>query len=145
MGRLQGNGSLVEGVIPTRYKRTPCPSVGSVYVWLRDGAGPYYFALTAVNTAGTGSTVNIEVMGSGQTNWTSLVQDPNYTAQRPQERYGAWTLPQGDGPVNPPVALRLTSPTGEQLVVPNAITSYTPPSTAITGFYYIDLGVQFTN
>lgn len=144
MGRLQGNGSLAEGVIPIRYKRVPCPAPGNVYLWLRDGAAPYYFSMSAVNTNGVGSVVNVEVMGSGQTNWTSLKRDPNYTESRPQERYGAWVVPQGTGPFNPPIGVRITSPDGQQIVNTEAITSFTPPATAPAGFWYIDMGVQFT-
>lgn len=145
MGRLQGNGSLASGVIPTRYKRIPCPTPGNIYIWLRDGGAPYYFALSAVNTAGVGSIVNIEVQGSGSTTWTSLVRDPNYTEARPQERYGGWTIPKGSGPFNVPIMVRITSPTGEVVVGKNAITSFTAPSSAPSGFWYIDLGVQFTS
>lgn len=145
MGRLQGNGSLTAGVIPTRYKRIPCPTPGNIYLWLRDGGGPYYFALSAVNTAGIGSVTNIEVQSYGTTTWTSLIHDPNYTESRPQERYGSWTLPQGAGPFNLPIAVRVTSPTGEQVVSMDAITSFTAPASAPAGFYYIDLGVQFSS
>lgn len=113
MGRLQGNGSLAAGVIPTRYKRIPCPNPGNVYLWLRDNGGPYYFALTVVNTAGVGSVVSVEIMGYGGTTWTPLIHDPNYTEARPQERYGAWVMPQGSGPYALPIAVRITSPTGE--------------------------------
>lgn len=144
MGRLQGNGSLDQGVIPIRYKRVPCPKPGNVYIWLRDGAGPYYFALTAVNTNGVGSVVSIEVQESGQSNWTALEHDPNYTSSRPQERYGAWVLPQGLGPFNVPIGIRITAPDGQQIVNTEAITSFTPPASAPSGFWYIDLGVQFT-
>lgn len=145
MGRLQGNGSLAAGVIPTRYKRIPCPTPGNIYIWLRDGGGPYYFALSAVNTAGIGSVVNIEVQNYGTGVWTSLIHDPNYTEARPQERYGSWTIPQGTGPYNLPLGLRITSPTGEQVVAMDAITSFTAPATAPSGFWYIDLGVQFSS
>lgn len=144
MGRLQGNGSLNQGVIPIKYKRVPCPKPGNVYIWLRDGGGPYYFALTAVNTGGVGSVTGIEIMGSGNGTWVPLVHDPNYSSSRPQERYGAWTVPQGAGPFNLPVGIRLTSPDGQQLVNTAAITSFTAPSTAPSGFWYIDLGMQFT-
>jgi hypothetical protein len=145
MGRLQGNGSLAAGVIPTRYKRIPCPTPGNMYIWLRDGAGPYYFALTVVNTAGIGSVALVEVQGYGSTTWTPLIHDPNYTEARPQERYGAWVMPQGDGPYALPIGLRITSPTGEQVVALNAITTFTAPATAPAGWYYIDLGVQFSH
>lgn len=144
MGRLQGNGSLAQGVIPIQYRRVPCPKPGNVYIWLRDGGGPYYFALTIVNTNGVGSVVNVEIQGAGDTEWTSLVHDPNYTEARPQERYGSWTIPQNTGPYNLPIGIRITSPDGQQIVNTEAITSFTAPATAPAGFWYIDLGVQFT-
>lgn len=144
MGRLQGNGSLTNGVIPTRYKRVPCPKVGNVYIWLRNGGGPYYFALTAVNTNGPGSVTKIEIKGAGTNTWVALDHDPNYTSSRPQERYGSWVIPQGSGPFNLPVGIRLTSPTGEQIVNEQAIKTFTPPATADPNFYYIDIGVQFS-
>lgn len=143
MGRLQGNGSLANGVIPIRYKRLPCPKPGNVYLWLRDGAGPYYFSVSAVNTNGPGSVVAFEVLGAGGSQWLALEHDPNYTSSRPQERYGAWVMPNGSGPLALPIGVRLTSPTGEQIVNLNAITTFTAPSNAVPGFYYIDMGVQF--
>jgi expansin (peptidoglycan-binding protein) len=145
MGRLQGNGSLNEGVIPTQYRRVPCPALGNMYLWLHDGAGPYYFEVSAVNAYGIGSLINFEVMGAGSTTWTALEHDPNYTESRPQERYGAWAVPQGDGPFNLPIAIRLTSSTGEQIVNMQAITTFTAPASAPSGYYYIDLGMQFTH
>ncbi|KAH6989761.1 Non-catalytic module family expansin [Ilyonectria sp. MPI-CAGE-AT-0026] len=145
MGRLQGKGSLTAGVIPTRYKRVPCPKPGNVYLWLRDGGGPYYFALSAVNTNGPGSVTKIEIKAAGSDQWVALVHDPNYTSSRPQERYGSWTVPSGTGPFNVPIAMRLTSPTGQQIVNNAAIKSFTPPASAPAGFYYIDFGAQFTN
>ncbi|GFF79268.1 hypothetical protein IFM60648_05430 [Aspergillus lentulus] len=144
MGRLQGNGSLTDGVIPIRYRRVPCPKPGNIYIWLHDGAGPYYFALSAVNTNGPGSVISIEVQAGGSGPWVALDHDPNYTSSRPQERYGSWVLPQGKGPITAPVAMRLTAPDGQQVVKEGAFTSFTPPATAVTGFWYIDLGVQFT-
>ncbi|UKZ94652.1 uncharacterized protein TrAFT101_009505 [Trichoderma asperellum] len=144
MGRLQGNGSLNNGVIPTRYRRVQCPKLGNVYIWLRNGGGPYYFALTAVNTNGPGSVTKIEVKGSDSSTWVPLEHDPNYTSSRPQERYGSWVIPQGSGPFNLPVGVRLTSPTGEQIVNEQAIKTFTPPATADPNFYYIDIGVQFS-
>ena len=83
-------------------------------------------------------------MGAGTTTWTALEHDPNYTSSRPQERYGAWTIPSGTGPFSVPIGLRVTSPTGEQIVNMNAITSFTAPATAPVGWNYIDLGVQFS-
>lgn len=144
MGRLQGNGSLNNGVIPTRYKRVQCPKLGNVYIWLRNSGGPYYFALTAVNANGPGSVTKIEVKSADSSTWIALVHDPNYTSSRPQERYGSWVIPQGSGPFSLPIAVRLTSPTGEQIVNEQAIKTFTPPSTADPNFYYIDIGVQFS-
>jgi len=144
MGRLQGNGSLTQGVIPIRYQRVPCPKPGNAYIWLRDGGGPYYFALTVVNTNGLGSVVAVEVRSSDSDTWIVLVHDPNYTSSRPQERYGAWVLPQGDGPLSLPIGIRVTSPDGQQIVNEEAISTFTPTSGSVAGFYYIDLGVQFT-
>lgn len=143
MGRLQGNGSLTNGVIPIRYKRVPCPKPGNVYLWLQVGAGPYYFALSAVNTNGPGSVVGFEVLGSGMSEWLALEHNPDYTSSRPQERYGSWVMPQGAGPFNVPIGVRLTSPTGEQIVNLDAITSFTAPAGADANYYYIDMGVQF--
>ncbi|KAH1593454.1 hypothetical protein KXX34_003025, partial [Aspergillus fumigatus] len=117
---------------------------GNIYIWLHDGAGPYYFALSAVNTNGPGSVISIEVQAGGSGPWVALEHDPNYTSSRPQERYGSWVLPQGKGPITVPVSMRLTAPNGQQVVKEGAITSYTPPATAVEGFWYIDLGVQFT-
>ena len=144
MGRLQGNGSLTDGVIPIRYQRVNCPKPGNVYIWLRPGASMWFFELTAVNTNGPGSVTKIEVQGAGNDTWTELEHDPNYTSSRPQERYGGWVIPQGSGPFNAPVGIRLTSPTGEQIVNTQAIKSFTPPADANPDFFYIDLGVQFT-
>ena len=144
IGRLQGDGSLAAGVIPTRYKRILCPVPGNVYIWLRDGGGPYYFTLSVVNIYSVGSITTIEIMGSDDTTWIVLLHDPNYTSSRPQERYGSWTIPQGSGPFNVPIAICITNPAGQQIVNINAITSFTAPATALLGWNYIDLGVQFT-
>jgi expansin (peptidoglycan-binding protein) len=144
MGRLQGGGSLNQGVIPTQYRRVPCPTLGNVYVWMHDGGGPYYFMASAVNSYGSGSLVNFEIQGSGQSAWSALERDPDYTTSRPQERYGAWVIPQNTGPYNVPLSVRLTSSTGEQIVAMNVITSFTAPASAPSGFWYLDMGVQFT-
>ncbi|KAJ9131343.1 Expansin module family protein [Pleurostoma richardsiae] len=148
MGRLQGNGSLTDGVIPIRYKRAPCPKPGNIYIWLREGGGAYYFSLSAVNANGPGSVTKVEIKGgagAGAEDWTPMVRDPNYTSSRPQERYGAWVVPTGAGPFSLPIAVRLTSPTGQQVVNTQAINSFTPPASAPAGFYYLDLGVQFSD
>ena len=144
MGRLQGNGSLTDGVIPIRYRRVACPKPGNAYIWLRDGGGAYYFALSVVNTNGVGSVITVEVKGNSGTSWVALEHDPNYTSSRPQERYGAWVLPQGQGPLSLPIGIRVTSPNGQQIVNEAAISSFTAPAGSVAGFYYIDLGVQFT-
>lgn len=34
MGRLQKNGSLTDGVIPSRYRQVPWPKPGNAYIWL---------------------------------------------------------------------------------------------------------------
>lgn len=143
MGRLQGNGSLAQGVIPTQYRRVPCPNPGNAYIWFQGGAGPYYFALSVVNTAGLGAVVSVEAQGAGSDEWISLQHNPDYTSSRPQERYGTWNIPQGSGPFNLPIGLRITAPDGEQIVNTEAITSFTPPATAPSGYWYIDLGANF--
>ncbi len=151
MARLQtgdANGQIVDGVIPTRYRRVPCPVTGNIYILLKNG-GEYYFAFSVVNVSGLGSLVNVEArLPSGD--WVSLIRDPNYTQARPQERFGTWVLPQGAGPFTLPLALRFTDPSGRTLVAEQAITSWTPPTTTdptltnfYSQFYYIDTGVQF--
>jgi expansin (peptidoglycan-binding protein) len=145
MARLQtgdANGTMVDGVIPIRYRRVPCPVVGNMYIWLRTGASPYYFALSVVNASGIGSIVSVEAqLSSGD--WVALQRDPNYSSSRPHERYGAWVLPQGAGPFHLPVTLRITDPSGRSLVAEEVIKSWTPPTEAQVGAYYIDTGVQF--
>ncbi|KUL86394.1 hypothetical protein ZTR_08148 [Talaromyces verruculosus] len=126
MTRAQA-GTLVEGVIPTQYKRVPCPKVGNVYLWLRGSAGPYFFQITAVNAGGLGSI------------------EADYPEGHPQERYGAWVLPANAGPINLPMGVRLTSATGEQIVNEAVITNWTAPATAIPGYWYIDLGINFSS
>ena len=151
MARLQtgdANGQMVAGVIPTRYRRVPCPVTGNIYILLKNG-GEYYFAFSVVNVSGLGSLVNVEArLPSGD--WVSLIRDPNYTQARPQERFGTWVLPQGAGPFTLPLALRFTDPSGRAVVSEQAITSWTPPTTTdanlasfYSQFYYIDTGVQF--
>jgi hypothetical protein len=143
MARLQtgdANGSLVDGVIPTRYRRVPCPVVGNVYIWLHSGAGPYWFALSVVNTSGLGSVVKVEAQAQSG-NWVALARDPNYTRARPQERYGSWVVPQGAGPFALPLALRVTDPSGRSLTA--AISAWAPADPSQSESYYIDTGVQF--
>jgi Expansin C-terminal domain len=151
MSRLQtgdANGMMVDGVIPTRYRRTPCPVKGNIHILLKNG-GEYYFSFSVVNMAGLGSLVSVEArLPSGE--WVALARDPNYTPARPQERFGTWVLPQGKGPFTLPLALRFTDPAGNALVSEQAVKSWTPPATTDANlakfyqdFYYIDTGVQF--
>jgi hypothetical protein len=151
MSRLQtgdANGMMVDGVIPTRYRRVPCPVTGNIYILLKNG-GEYYFSFSVVNVSGLGSLVNVEArLPSGD--WVSMKRDPNYTQARPQERFGTWVLPQGAGPFTLPLALRFTDGSGRSLVSEQAIKSWTPPTTTdatlakfYQDFYYIDTGVQF--
>jgi hypothetical protein len=145
MARLQSgdaNGSMIDGVIPTRYRRVPCPVPGNIYVWLRPNASEYYFALSVVNAAGLGSMTKVEAeLPSGE--WVLLERDQNYTSARPQERYGTWALPQGSGPFELPVTLRFTDGSGVPLVAPDAIKVWEAPDPAQQETYYIDTGVQF--
>ncbi len=145
MARLQTgdpNGTMFDGVIPTRYRRVPCPVVGNLHIWLRSGAGPYWFAMNVVNAAGLGSIVNVEALDSAG-RWVSLIHDPNYTKSRPQERYGSWVLPQGAGPFDLPLSMRITAPSGRSVVAEGAIKSWAPADSAQIDTYYIDTGVQF--
>jgi hypothetical protein len=151
MARLQtgdANKELVDGVIPTRYRRVPCPIKGNIHILLKNG-GEYYFAFSVVNVAGIGSLVNVEArLPSGD--WVSLKRDPNYHSYQPQERFGTWVLPQGSGKFTLPLALRFTDPSGRSVESEQAVKSWTPPDTTdanlaqfYTQFYYIDTGVQF--
>jgi expansin (peptidoglycan-binding protein) len=145
MARLQtgdANGGIVAGVIPTRYRRVPCPVVGNMYIWLLAGASEYYFALSVVNVSGLGSLVSVEAQLPSGT-WVTLEHDPNYTIARPQERAGTWVMPQNSGPFSLPMSLRMTDPSGETVVAQNAITAWAPADAGQSGWYYIDLGVQF--
>jgi hypothetical protein len=151
MSRLQtgdANGMMVDGVIPTRYRRVPCLVKGNIYILVKNG-GAYYFSFSVVNMAGLGSLVSVEArLPSGE--WVALIRDPNYTQARPQERFGTWVLPQGQGPFTLPLALRFTDASGHALVSEQAVKSWDPPATTDTAlasfyrdFYYIDTGVQF--
>jgi len=145
MARLQtgnANGLLIDGVIPTRYLRVTCPKVGNAYIWLRDGAGPYWFSLSVVNTAKLGGVAIVEAQLPNGT-WVSMVHDPNYSSSRPQERYGAWVVPQGSGPFPLPLALRVTDVSGAQLLSASAITSWSAANVALKSWNYVNLGVQF--
>ena len=41
-----------------------------------------------------------------------------------------------------PIVVKFTSPTGEQLVAMDGITTFIPPSGVLAGFWYIDLGAR---
>ena len=146
MARLQSgdpNLGIVNGVIPTKYKRVPCPVVGNMYIWLRSGASNYYFALSVVNASGPGSIVNVEAQLADGT-WSTLHRDANYTSSRPQERYGTWVVAQGAGPFSLPMSLRITSPTGQVVEAAGAVKSWASPNPSQDPeMYYIDTGVQF--
>jgi len=145
MSRLQTNdpyGVMVDGVIPIRYKRVPCPVKGNIHVWLRPGAGPWYFALTVVNVANMGSLVAVEVQQDDGV-WVPLVRDPNYSSTRPQERYGSWTVPQGTGPFSVPMNMRFTDSAFVTLTAEGAIKDWGDPDFDMFDFLYIDTGVQF--
>ena len=145
MARLQTgdpNGTIRDGVIPTKYKRVPCPVAGNMYIWLRPNASAYYFALTVVNMAGLGAAAKVEAqLPSGD--WIMLKRDTNYSLSRPQERYGTWALPQGAGPFNLPVTLRVTDGSGRALVAPEVIKTWAPTDSSQSETWFIDTGVQF--
>jgi hypothetical protein len=145
MSRLQSgdhNGGIVDGVIPTKYRRVPCPVTGNIYVWLLTGASNYYFAMTVVNVAGLGAVTIVEAqMGSGE--WATLVRDPNYSTQRPQERFGTWVTPSGSGPFELPISLRFINAAGDVLEAPGAIQDFDPADASMESIYFIDTGVQF--
>jgi expansin (peptidoglycan-binding protein) len=145
MSRLQSghhNGGIVDGVIPIKYRRVPCPVTGNIHVWLLTGASNYYFALTVVNVAGLGAATIVEAqMGSGE--WATLERDPNYNSHRPQERFGTWVTPAGSGPFDLPISLRFTNAEGTVLEAPEAIQAFDPADASMEAIYFIDTGVQF--
>ena len=145
MARLQTgdpNGTMSAGVVPTKYKRVPCPVVGNIHIWLRPNASAYYFALTVVNVAGLGAAAKVEAqLPSG--GWVALERDGNYSLSRPQERYGTWALPQGQGPFQLPITLRITDGSGRAVVANGAITAWAPSDSSQAQTWFIDLGVQF--
>ena len=145
MSRLQTgnpNGTITDGVIPTKYKRVPCPVVGNMYIWLRPNAGPYYFALTVVNMAGLGAAAKVEAqLPSGD--WVLLKRDANSSLSRPQERFGTWALPQGYGPFNLPVTLRVSDGSGRAVVANEVIKTWAPADTSQSETWFVDTGVQF--
>ncbi|MBN2441212.1 MAG: hypothetical protein JXJ04_07690 [Spirochaetales bacterium] len=145
MTRLQsGNadGNIVDGVVPIKYRRVPCPAVGNIHIQMFKGASEYWFGLSVVNVTGLGSVTIVEALdASGE--WLALVRDQNYTSSRPQERSGTWVVPQGAGPFELPVSVRFTNAAGTTLVADDVITSWTPPSSSLVNMYFIDTGVQF--
>jgi hypothetical protein len=154
MARLQTGdpaGPTNDGVIPTRYKRVPCPVVGNIHVAMEvnyDAAqaalGVYYIALDVVNMAGPGAPTRVEAqLPSGE--WVELIRDPNYKLFRPQERTGTWATPQGKGPYTLPVSLRITDGSGRSVTAKDAIKTWEPAdkSQIFDQVWFIDLGVQF--
>lgn len=145
MARLQTgdpNGVISDGVIPTKYRRVPCPVVGNVHVWLRPNANEYYFALTVVNMAGLGAAAKVEAqLPSGE--WVGLQRDKNYSLSRPQERYGTWALPQGQGPFTLPVTLRISDGSGRAVTAKDVIKAWAPTDKSQSETWFIDTGVQF--
>jgi len=146
MTRLQMNDpnvGMVEGVIPIRYKRVPCPVKGNIYIRILPGANQWYFAINVVNVANMGSLVAVEVLRNGK--WAPLVRDPNYSSTRPQERYGSWVVPplkkgEQSEPFEVPLTLRFTDSAFNTLTAPDAIKEW---PTTDDYFYYVDSGVQF--
>jgi len=146
MARLQTNdpnGGLIEGIIPIRYKRVPCPVKGNIYLRVLPGANKWYFAINAVNIANMGSLISIEVKRKNK--WVHLARDPNYASTRPQERYGSWVVPplkEGEQsvPFELPLTFRFTDSAFVSLTAPDVIKEW--PVTD-DYFFYIDTGVQF--
>jgi len=146
MARLQTNdpnGGMIEGVIPIRYKRVPCPVKGNIYIRVLPGANQWYFAINVVNVANMGSLVAVEVLRDGE--WAPLARDPNYSSTRPQERYGSWVVPplkEGEQsvPFTMPLTFRFTDSAFNSLTAPEAIKEW---PTSDDYFFYIDSGVQF--
>lgn len=92
--------------------------------------------------AGLGAAAKVEARLPDGT-WVALKRNSNYTLSRPQERYGTWVLPQGAGPFELPVTIRVTDGGGRAVVAEGAIKSWTPADAAQADTYYIDSGVQF--
>jgi hypothetical protein len=145
MARLQTgdpNGSIIDGVIPTKYKRVPCPVVGNIHIWLRSQGNEFYFALTVVNVAGLGAAARVEAqLPSGE--WLALKRNDSYTLARPQERYGTWATPQGAGPFVLPITLRIFDGSGRSVVAKDIIKAWAPADKSLNDNWFIDLGVQF--
>lgn len=145
MTRLQSgkhDGERETGIIPTKYRRVPCPSFGNMYIWLRKNSGPYWFAFTVVNSAGYGAIAKVEIKND-EGKWIKLIRDSLYATSRPQERYGTWVTPQGSAPYNPPIDIRLTDGSGVEVIAEQGIKSFEPPADADPNYYYIDIGINF--
>jgi hypothetical protein len=145
MARLQTgkpDGAMVDGVVPTKYRRIPCPVPGNMYFWLQTNANEYYFSFTVVNMAGLGAPAKVEARLPSGT-WVAMQRNSNYTMSRPQERYGTWVLPQNSGKFDLPVSIRITDGGGRAVIAEGAIKSWTPSDSALKELYYIDSGVQF--
>ncbi|MBN1697384.1 MAG: hypothetical protein JW881_07710 [Spirochaetales bacterium] len=145
MARLQSGsatGGIIDGVIPIKYRRVPCPVVGNIHVWLHSGAGNYWFALSVVNVKGLGSVTIVEAQTEAG-DWVALVRDPNYSTHRPQERYGTWVIPQGAGPFALPISMRFTNGAGTTITAEGAIPSFSTSESGLAENYFIDTGVQF--
>jgi expansin (peptidoglycan-binding protein) len=145
MARLQTgdpNGAIIDGVIPTKYKRVPCPVAGNIHIWLRPRGDGYYFAMTVVNVAGLGAVARVEAQQpSGE--WLALKRNDSYTLARPQERYGTWDTPQVATPFQLPISLRLTDGSGRSLVAQDVIKTWSPADSSLSEIWFIDTGVQF--
>lgn len=145
MSRLQTgdpNGTISDGVVPTKYRRVPCPVVGNIHIWLRPNASEYYFAMTVVNVAGLGSVAKIEAqLPSGD--WIALQRDQNYSMSRPQERFGTWATPTLKDPFKMPITLRISDGSGRSLVAQDVIKANAPSDTSQSESWFIDTGVQF--
>jgi hypothetical protein len=116
--------------------------VGNIHIWLHTGAGNYWFALTVVNVKGLGAATIVEAQTESG-DWVSLQRDPNYSTQRPQERYGTWVIPQGAGPFALPISLRFTNAAGTTITATGAIKAFATSESGLAENYFIDTGVQF--
>lgn len=145
MARLQTGdsaGFIVDGVIPTKYRRIPCPVPGNMYFWLQPQGNEYYFALSVVNMGGLGAAAKVEARLPDGT-WVALKRNSNYTLSRPQERYGTWALPQNSGVFELPITIRVTDGGGHAVVAEGAIKAWAPADASMRETYFIDSGVQF--
>lgn len=146
MARLQSgspDGAMPAGVIPTKYRRIPCPVPGNIYLWMQANASEYFISFSVVNMAGLGAAARVEAHAADGS-WVALQRNSNYTMSRPQERYGTWATPQGAGPFQLPVDIRITDGGGRQVTGVGAIKAWAPSDASLKDMYYIDTGVQFT-